>query len=499
MANPLRRLLGETALYGVSSVLGRVLNFLLVPFYTEVLPTSEYGVVTDLYAYTAFLIVVYLYGMETAYFRHANKDPENRTRYFRGATTSILLTSLALSAILAVSATPIVQYLDYPGKEKFVYWLSAILAIDAVSAIPFARLRLQHRASLFAATKLTGIALNIGLNLFFILLCPWVSSGHGPQALHGLVEAVYNPSWDVEYIFLSNLISNAVMLLMLLPGLRDFRPEWQWKYLRPMMVYAYPLLFMGLASVTNEMMSRAFLKQLLPAGFYEGRTNQQALGIFGACYKLAIFMNLAVQSFRYAAEPFFFGRASDKNSPQLFAQVMHGFILLGCLMLVGLSVNLSWVAPIMLRQPQYLEALHIVPTLLLANLFLGIYFNLSVWFKLTDQTYYGTGIAVGGAVITIALNILLIPRFGYSGAAITTLLVYAVMTIASYVLGQKHYPIPYLVNRGLAYLIFSALVAFGLRAVPMSTSLQLLLGNAALILLLAAIYTQERRYFRTPA
>ncbi|MEL6538890.1 MAG: polysaccharide biosynthesis protein, partial [Bacteroidota bacterium] len=342
MANPLRRLLGETALYGVSSVLGRVLNFLLVPLYTQVLPTDDYGIVTDLYAWVAFLLVVYTFGMETSFFRHATKDPENSERYYRASTTAIFITSVVLSLLLVWLATPIVSYLQYPGREVFVYWLVGILFIDAFSAIPFAQLRLLHKAKAFAGIKLLGIGLNIGLNLFFIVLCPAVSDGTTAAFLAPLVESVFNSLWDVEYIFISNLIANGVMLLLLFPALRTFRLEFKWRFLRPMLVYAYPLLFMGVAGVTNEMMSRAFLKQLMPEGFYPGRTNQQALGIFGACYKLAVFMNLAVQAFRYAAEPFFFGRAKDKNSPQLFAQVMHGFVLLGTLMLVGITVNLEW-------------------------------------------------------------------------------------------------------------------------------------------------------------
>ncbi|HAA15996.1 MAG TPA: polysaccharide biosynthesis protein [Cytophagales bacterium] len=499
MANPLRRLLGETALYGLSSVLGRVLNFLLVPLYTQVLPADGYGIVTDLYAWVAFLLVVYTFGMETSFFRHATKNPEHAERYYRASTTAIFITSLTLSLLLVGLATPIVGYLQYPGKEVFVYWLVGILFIDAFSAIPFAQLRLQHKAKPFAIIKLFGIALNIGLNLFFILLCPAVHAGEAVPFLSPLVEWVYKPTWDVEYIFLSNLVANGVMLLLLVPTLRTFRPEFQWKFLRPMLVYAYPLLFMGIAGVTNEMMSRAFLKQLMPEGFYAGRTNQESLGIFGACYKLAVFMNLAVQAFRYAAEPFFFGRAKDKNSPQLFAQVMHGFILLGALMLVGITVNLEWLGPLMLRRPEYLEALHIVPTLLLANLLLGVYFNLSVWFKLTDRTYFGTGIALGGALLTVVFNLMLIPTWGYEGAALTTVLVYAVMTIANFWLGQKHYPIPYHTNKGLLYLFLSTVIAFGFRyyLLPTGTIVSLVVGNLLLLSLLLVMLRFERRLFKT--
>lgn len=499
MANPLKRLLGETALYGMSSVLGRVLNFLLVPLYTQLLPEGDYGIVTDLYAYVAFFLVIYTYGMETAYFRHATKQPVNATRYFRAATTSILLTSLLFSAVLWWQAPALVGFLDYPGREEFVYWLVLVLAIDAITAIPFARLRLLSKARTFASVKLLGIATNIGLNLFFIVLCPQVHSGDTATFLQPLVEAVYTPGWDVEYVFLSNLIANALMLLLLLPSLRSFRPELRWAYLRPMLVYAYPLLFMGMAGVTNEMMSRAFLKQLMPEGFYPKYTNQEALGIFGACYKLAVFMNLAVQAFRYAAEPFFFGRAADKNSPKLFAQVMHGFLLLGCLMMLGLTVNLDWIAPLLLRQPAYLEALHVVPMLLLGNLFLGIYFNLSVWFKLTDQTYFGTGIAVGGALLTVVLNVLLIPRFGYEGATLVTVIVYASMTVANYFLGQKHFPIPYLVQRGMLYLVITLALSFGLYygAPTLAFWPKFLLGNVGFLALLAIIWKYERSYFRT--
>jgi O-antigen/teichoic acid export membrane protein len=219
---------------------------------------------------------------------------------------------------------------------------------------------------------------------------------------------------------------------------------------------------MGLAGVTNEMLSRAFLKKLLPDQFYTDYSNQAAIGIFGACYKLSIFMSLAVQAFRYAAEPFFFSRAEDRNSPQLFASLMHWFVIFGLVVFLGVSLNLSWIAPVLIRNEAYWVGLAVVPVLLMANLFLGINFNLSIWYKLTDKTRFGALIAIFGAIITIVLNLLMIPRYGYMGSAYVTLIAYSSMSLLSYILGQRNYPVPYQLPRILSYLVSALLLYFSL-------------------------------------
>ncbi|MFY0607260.1 MAG: oligosaccharide flippase family protein [Cyclobacteriaceae bacterium] len=447
----LRQLASQTVVYGASSVLGRLLNYFLVPLYTTVFASGEYGVVTELYAFIAFLNVLYTYGLETAYFRFATKS-ENAQQYFNIAQTSIIISSIALSSILIFFSENIASLLQYPDKGKLVVWLAVILSIDAVVAIPFARLRLEGRAIRFAIFKLTNIGLIIGLNLFFLVFCPWWLSFNESSWL----EYIYNPELGVGYVFLSNLVANAVYLLFFAPWFVKLKLHLgsEWKV---MLAYAAPLLIMGFAGVTNEMLSRVLLKYWLPIGFYPEYSNQQILGIFGACYKLSVFMTLAIQAFRYAFEPFFFNKSADKKSPELFAKVMHGFIIFASFSWLVISVFLDLIAPIFLRQAEYLYALEIVPWLLGGGLFLGIYFNLSIWYKLTDQTKYGAWITILGAGLTLILNFALIPILGFLGSAITTFASYFIMVLISYWIGQKHYFIPYKIGGGLFYISLAGL------------------------------------------
>lgn len=432
----LKKLAGQTAIYGLSSVLGRMLNYFLVPLYTTVFLPADYGIVTELYAYVAFLNILYLYGLETAYFRFASDEDDLDS--FNLAFTSILITSLIFSGLIWFFAPSIGEMLHYEDKAHFIRWLAAILAIDAIVAIPFARLRIEGKALRFAVFKLTNISVNILLNLFFILICPMVLESH-PDSF---IRSIYNPELGVGYVFLSNLIANGLYLFFFIPQWMRVKLVWTKEWKR-MMRYAWPVLIIGLAGVTNEMLSRAILKYRLPAGFYEGYSNLEILGIFGACYKLSVFMTLAVQAFRYAFEPFFFNQASEKNSPKVFSSVMTGFVLFTSICWVLLSVFMPYYAPIFLRQESYLTALDAVPFLLGGGLFLGVFYNLSLWYKLTDKTIYGAIISLTGAIITFLLNWWLIPIMGYMGSALATFVTYFIMVVISWVWGARHYPVPY--------------------------------------------------------
>ncbi|MBX2961761.1 MAG: polysaccharide biosynthesis C-terminal domain-containing protein [Cyclobacteriaceae bacterium] len=489
----IKKLAGDTIIYGASSILGRLLNYLLVPYYTYVFAAGEYGVVTELYAYAAFFNVLYTYGMETAYFRFATLNKESAQNIFNLTTSSILATSFILSGILILLATPIVNYLEYPGKENYIIWFAFILAIDAVLAIPFARLRLEGKSKQFAIAKLANIGLNIGFNLFFLSLCPAILRGDVFTSLKPFINTFYNSSFGVDYVFLSNLLANAALVLLLWSVLRKLKITFDWSAIKPLMIYAYPILFAGLAWVTNEMLSRWALRFWLPENFYPGFTSEEALGIFGAVYKFSVFMTLAVQAFRYAADPFFFSRAADKNSPELFSKVSHGFILFGCIILLAVSINLD-ILEHALRRTEYRTGMHVVPILLLANLFLGIYYNVSIWYKLTDKTYYSTWIAVGGALLTIVLNYVLIPIAGYEGSSWVTLIVYFLMAAVCYIIGQRHYPIPYPVVKDLTYIALTLLLIFVLNRIEIPT-LWLALSVRLLILLLFSgmIYVLEFR------
>jgi len=492
----IKKLAGDTVIYGASSILGRLLNYLLVPYYTYVFATGQYGVVTEFYAYAAFFNVLYTYGLETAYFRFATLNKEDEPSIFNLVTSSILLSSVFFSGLLILFAAPITEYLQHLGKENYIIWFAFILSIDAVMAIPFAKLRLEGKAKRFAIAKLINIVLSIALNLFFLSLCPSIVRGELLAWLKPSVEKFYNPDLQVGYVFIANLIANAALILILWKTLSKLRITVNWSKLKPLVVYAYPILFAGLAWVTNEMLSRWALRFWLPENFYPGLTSEEALGIFGAVYKFSVFMTLAVQAFRYAAEPFFFSRAADKNSPALFSQVSHGFILFGCIILLAVSINLD-VLEHLLRRAEYRQGMHIVPVLLLANLFLGIYYNVSIWYKLTDKTYYSTWIAVGGAVLTIALNYFLIPVAGYEGSSWVTLIVYFLMAAVCYAYGQRHYPVPYPVLKDLTYIAITLLLIYFINRIEFS-NLWLALAIRVIVLLIfsGTIYVLEIRKFR---
>ena len=470
-----KKLLSQTAIYGLSSIVGRVLNYLLVPLYTAVFAPAEYGVVTDLYAWVAFLNVLFTYGMETTYFRFAARLGADRLGLFRQVLTLLLITSVGGGALLALLADDLAALLRYPGQGRYVAWLGWTIAIDAVVAVPFARLRLEGKAARFATLRLLNIGLILAASWFFIMLAPTVPrpgaalGGHWLRDeawLRALVAATYDPGLGVGYVFIINLAANAVWLPLLWPQLRDWRPALSAGQWRALLAYGLPLLVAGLAGMVNEVLDRQLLKWWLPPGFYPGLSNLGALGVYGACYKLSIFMSLVIQAFRYAAEPFFFSQAQDKNSPRTFALVMKWFVVACCLIFLVISLFIDDFG-LLLRSPVYRTGLAVVPLLLLANLFLGVYINASIWFKLTDRTRFGTWLALGGAVLTIGLNYVLIPRLGYLGCAWATLACYASMAVVCVALGQRYYPIPYPVGRIGAYLALAiGLVVLGMSWAP---------------------------------
>ena len=458
-----KKLASQTAVYGISSIVGRVLTYLLVPLYTGRFAAAEYGIVTGLYAYVSFLNVVFTYGLETTYFRFANRAGTDRELLYDRVLSLLLVSSVLFSALLAWQAGALMQLLGLPAsQDRLAVWLALILGLDALAAIPFARLRLENKARKFATVRMASILLNVGLNLFFLVFCQDVMSGEYLSALQPLVARIYDPSIGVGYVFLANLAASAFTLLLLARELLDFRFRLSLPPLRPMLQYAYPIMLMGLAGMVNETLDRILLPRWLPEGFYPGKSSLTALGIYGACYKLSIFMSLVIQAFRYAAEPFFFAQSTEKNSPATFAMVLKWFTLCCAVIFVVVSVNVDFIGSLFLHRPEYLEGLSVVPVLLLANLFLGVYWNLSVWFKLTDKTYYGTYIGGAGAVLTITLNFLLIPVLGYMGSALATLACYFMMAAICWWLGERHFPVPYPVARLLGWLLLaSGVVALG--------------------------------------
>lgn len=470
----LKKLAGQTVLYGVGSFLPRFLNFLLVPIHTDVFAPDEYGVISKLLAFVGVLNVLYTFGMETAYFRFATKPEADEKRVFHLAQTVVIGISLFLSVIMIANANPIARALDVEGSTNLIIWFVLIMFIDAVVAIPFARLRLQNKAMLFAAGRIANVVILIGLNLYFLYVA-------------------YNPSVGIGYIVLANLIANAFYLLFFGKMLISWRPAFD-KQMSPVMLsYSYPIMLTGLAGMTSEMFSRQTLDWWLPQDFYEGQSSKYALGVFSACYKLAVLMSLTIQAFRYAAEPFFFSNASDKQSPQLFSQINHYFIIVCCILLLGVSINLD-ILKYILPDSRYWDGLHIVPILLLGYLFNGVYYNLTIWFKLTDKTYFATIITVAGALVTIVANYLLIPVLGYFGSALATLACYVFTTALCYVLGQKYYPIPYKVGKGLMYITFTTALVYAVNSFPIDNQIiATAVHMTVVIIYIGIVYLLEKK------
>ncbi|MBK8710198.1 MAG: oligosaccharide flippase family protein [Flavobacteriales bacterium] len=454
----LRKLAGQTAIYGLSSIVARFVNFLLVPLYTSkfVFEPAEYGVVTSLYAWTALLNVVLTFGMETTYFRFASKDhvhknPDGGKALYATATYGLLFPALVFLLLGGVFSSNIAAGLGFGAYASSVLMLVAIIGIDAITTIPMARLRQQGRPWRYAAINMISVAVNVGLSVFFILYC---MKRYNMGQSNALIDAVYDPSFGVGYVFAINLVATAVKLLVLLPSWPSFK-GFNKTLLRAMLVFGAPLMIAGLAGMVNETADRVILKYLLPADIADSE-----IGIYGACYKLAVLITLFIQAFRMGAEPFFFSHAKEKDSKETFARIMNIFVAvcMTAFLVVMLFLDLfKWFIP----NPAYHEGLRVVPILMLANVFLGIYYNQSVWYKLTDRTRVGSTISIIGAVITIVLLFALIPYLGYMGAAWTTLICYTSMAAISYVWGQKHYPIPYNVTRVLLYMAGAVVLWWG--------------------------------------
>jgi O-antigen/teichoic acid export membrane protein len=491
-----KKLVGQTAAYGLSSIVGRALNYLLVPVYTKAFLPEEYGIVSYLYAGVGFFNILFTYGMETAFFRFSNNTGADRDKLYNQVLSLIICSSVILSALLILLSGNIASYIGFPDQQEYIVWLAIILAIDAIVAIPFARLRLLNKAIKFASVKLANIIITVAANLLFLVVFRQIYEGAYLQGLRPFVEYVYNPDFGIGYIFLINLVANAMIIPMLWREFSVFRFELNKELLRPMLVYAYPLMFMGLAGAVNELLDRLLLNEVLPEDFYPGRSNIAAIGIYSACYKLSIFMTLAIQAFRYAAEPFFFSQAQEKDSPQAFALIMKWFVIACAFIFVFISSNMEIFAELFLRRPEYHEGLLVVPVLLLANLFLGVYYNLTVWFKLTDKTRFGTYISFGGAAITIIFNLMLIPVLGYMGSAIATLICYFSMALACYLLGNAHYPIPYPVKNITGYILLASGLVLAALYVPVENFWVRQVYHVALSgVFLAVVWLRERACF----
>ncbi len=458
--NPLKRLAGQTAIYGIPSILGRFLNYLLVPLYTYGLLTQqEYGVVNIFYSFTALLMVVLTYGMETAFFRFTELETDKSRVYSTGLISLTITTSVFL-ILVHLFPLKIANWIDYPQYPNFIIWFAWILALDVLAAIPFARLRALNRPILFATIKSINIITTILLNLFFLLLLPFLYHHFQGTGTAKTILLIYRPDWTIEYIFISNLMASLLTLALLIPQILHLKWILDMKLLKRMLIYAIPLLFAGMAGIINETFDRLLLRYLLPPDIAEAQ-----VGIYSACYKIAILIVLFIQAYRFAAEPFFFSQMKKEDAKVVYARVMDFFIITISLIFLTTLLFLDNFF-IYFIGPKFRTARNVIPILMMAKVFLGVYYNLSIWYKLTGKTMWGAGLTILGAIVSLSLNIYWIPKspdhliFGYLGSAWATFFCYSTMMVLGYLIGQKYYPIPYNLKKFFGYLGLALLLYF---------------------------------------
>ena len=441
-----KKLASETAIYGLPTIVGRLINFFLVPLYTGLFNPDDFGVITSMYAYAGFFNVALTYGMETTFFRFASAHPEN-DKVYSTAYNSVIVTSLLFLFIAIAFKQPIADWMEIGDTPQYFLWFAIIAVFDALVAIPFVKLRQHGKAIKYAALRSFNIAVNILVNVFFLLLCPYLLAQG-----YDWVNTIYDPSIGIGYIFIAQLVASVITWPFVYPENMQFNFGFDFKLWKKMIVYALPLLFVGMAGMVNELIDRILLPKLLPADIAD-----YELGLYGAAYKLSILMTIFVQAYRMAAEPFLFNRSRSEGANETYATLMNYFVIVSCVIFLFVIFFLQQFADLFLRNKVYHEGLYVVPILLLANLFLGIYYNLSIWYKLADRTIVGSYISIAAAVITIVLNFITIPLISYEGSAWTTLIAYFFMAVACYITGKKQYHIPYQLNKIYVYLLSMAL------------------------------------------
>lgn len=443
----IKQLAGQTFVYGFGIVVPRLLNYLLLtPFYTRIFNSSQYGIITELYAYIVFLLVILTYGLETGFFKFADKN-NNINDVYKTTLISLFITSTLFIVIVILNQHNIAKVLEYQSNTEYIRWITYIVAIDAFSSIPFAKLRLLNKVYRYSFIRIVEIVVNILANWFFLYICPKYDNNNII-----FINYLYNPDIGVGYVFLSNLISSIVKLVLLIPYFFVNKGKLDIILLKNILKYSYPLLIAGLAGTINEALDRILLKHILK----ENALSQ--LGIYGANYKLAVLMTLFVQMFRYAAEPFFFNKKDEKNAKEIYAEIMNYFVFTGMSIFMIVMIFMDYF--VLFIGKDFREGENIVPVILLANLFMGIFYNLSIWYKLTGQTKFGAIFVISGALITIFVNLTFIPIFGFYASAWGHLFSYLIMVLICYYYGNKHYFIPYKKSRLLLLIIVPLVLLF---------------------------------------
>lgn len=480
-----KKFLGQTAVYGLSTVFSRLFNFILTPIYTGVYTTSIYGIFTNMYANASIINAILAFGMESTYFRYLNKFEDKKQEVYNNSflciafiSTLFLITGLIFSTPIATYlATSVSEIADYKQYFNFFLW---ILYVDAICVIPFAKLRADGKPFKYSIAKFLNIGCFVGFNLIFLFVVPAIIKNDWLGA--NWFASWYHYQW-IGYVFLSNLVASVATLIYLIPEFLKLQFRFDKKLFKDMFSYSWPILVANLSFIINENLDKIVLKELLPPSIANGD-----VGIYGAVCKIAIFLSIFITAFRLGAEPFFFSHAKHENAKQTYATILKYFVIALVILFVAIVANIE-ILKFFIRKEAYWVGLPAVPYLLLGYVCLGIYMNLSIWYRLSDQTRFGLYISVVGAVITIVLNLILIPKYSYMGSAWVSMLAYFVMMVLSYVLGQKYYPIPYNLKKILAYLIISVVIVFSSFFI---FNKNIYIGNGMLLAFVAGIFYFEK-------
>ena len=444
----LKRFFKDTIIYGIAAVLPRVINFLLVRVHTDALPTNNYAENTNFYIWIALFTVLLTFGMETAFFRFY-KAEEKKDTIIATSFISVFIASIIFLISAFIFSNEFINLFDFANNPVQFKLFIGILAIDAISVIPFAYLRASNRPVKYAAIKLINVGVIVIINLIFLKYIPeFISEG---KSIPTFLNSMYTSTSIVNFIFIANIVGSVISFVLLIPYLLKFKWNFNGILFKKMLRYSWPIAVAGIAYVINENLDKYLIGQLI---------DKSTMGIYSACYKLAIFMNLYIMAFRLGAEPFFFNHADSKNAKETYARIMNYFIIVGSFVFLGIVAFIDIIKELFIKNSEYWDAIAIVPIVLLANLFLGVYHNLAVWYKLTDKTRFGMYFSIFGAIITIILNIILIPLIGFIASAWATLAAYGSMMVVSYFVGKKHYSIPYNLTKSGSYLIISTVFSY---------------------------------------
>ncbi|OWK75289.1 polysaccharide biosynthesis protein [Flavobacteriaceae bacterium JJC] len=472
-----KKLLGQTAIYGLSTVIIRLFPFIISPFVTHAFGPKALAPFIDFYSVAGIIIVLLSHGMETTFFRFAEKEDDTK-KLISTATLSVVGASFLFMLFCFIFRQDLAIAFKTPDQVNLLTMMLFVLGLDGLSTMPFVILRKTGRPKKFAVIKIINGIINFLLVVFFIVILPRLGR-------EGFLGLSYNPQFGIGYVFVANLVASAVTFLLLVQEIKSVSlAAFDWQLWKKMMAYSWPITIAGLAGVINETMDRQFLKYLLPDG-----TNTEQMAIYGAVCKIVTFLTLFRQAYLLGIEPFFFSHAKNENSGKSYAKLMDMFVIVNCVILLALCANLNWLARLYLSNPAYNEGIAIVPIVLIAAVFLGIYLNMSVWYKLSDKTIFGAYLSVLGAAVTIAVNFYFIPSYGYWASTWGTFLSYFSMMTASYFLGQYFYPVPYHMKKITAYLslsiLFSVLSYYVLDG-------NLIIGNLLLLVFLGIVVYLEK-------